>query len=314
MNAELDQIEKNNTWEYVPRPADNNVIGTKWVFRNKLHEDGQVVKIKARLVCKGYAQLEVFKGFKVYQMDVKSAFLNGDPEEEVYTEQPDGFEIGDNPVMTVHEGDEKIKEAKLQHHKNMFEGLRLIEDEVIEHYLNRVNEIVNSIRGLGEQLTNSVMVKKVLRTLPNFYNPKVSIIEKSKNLNSLNLDEVHRILTGYEMRIIKPKPIDKEAAFQTLKKLKIKEEKESEDSDDELIAYLARKFKKGTSKHKGKSPFKCFNYGEETDEENDSDDEVLFMTIEDDVSLATREKYYDEEELEGEVQWQIVGSKNWKDL
>ena len=58
MNYELDQIEKNNTWELVPRPKDKNFIGTKWVFRNKLNEDGQVTKNKARLVCKGYAQVE----------------------------------------------------------------------------------------------------------------------------------------------------------------------------------------------------------------------------------------------------------------
>ena len=55
MNEELDQIEKNQTWDLVPRPKDKNVIGTKWVFKNKMNEDGQVVRSKARLVCKGYA-------------------------------------------------------------------------------------------------------------------------------------------------------------------------------------------------------------------------------------------------------------------
>jgi hypothetical protein len=58
MDEELDQIEKNDTWELVPRPKKKNVIGTKWVFRNKLNEDGQVTRNKARLVCKGYAQIE----------------------------------------------------------------------------------------------------------------------------------------------------------------------------------------------------------------------------------------------------------------
>lgn len=110
MNDELDQIEKNDTWELVPRPTDKNIIGSKWVFKNKLNEQGKVVRNKARLVCKGYAQVEgqdfdetfapvarmeairmflayaCHKKFKVYQMDVKSAFLNGDLEEEVYME------------------------------------------------------------------------------------------------------------------------------------------------------------------------------------------------------------------------------------
>jgi hypothetical protein len=120
MKEELNQIEKNETWELVPRPKDKNVIGTKWVFRNKLDEDGQIVRNKARLVCKGYAQVEgidfeetfapvarleaiimflafvCFKNFKVYQMDVKSSFLNGNLEEEVYIEQPKGFQLSEN--------------------------------------------------------------------------------------------------------------------------------------------------------------------------------------------------------------------------
>jgi hypothetical protein len=58
MEEELHQIEKNETWELVPRPKNKNVIGTKWVFRNKLNEDGQVTRNKEILVCKGYAQVE----------------------------------------------------------------------------------------------------------------------------------------------------------------------------------------------------------------------------------------------------------------
>eukprot|EP00253_Pinus_taeda_P003928 PITA_03928 len=123
MDEELEQIERNNTWELVPRPKDNNVIGTKWVFKNKMNENGEVIRNKARLVCKGYAQqegidfeenfapvarleairmflaLSSFQNFKVFQMDVKSAFLNGDLEEEVYIEQPDGFILGNDPNL-----------------------------------------------------------------------------------------------------------------------------------------------------------------------------------------------------------------------
>ena len=117
MEEELSQIKKNETCELVPRPKDRSVFGTKWVFRNKLNEDGQVTKNKARLVCKGYAQVkgvyfkETFspvarmeailiilayacsKRVKVYQMDVKSTFLNGKLKEEVYIQQPEGFHL-----------------------------------------------------------------------------------------------------------------------------------------------------------------------------------------------------------------------------
>ena len=123
MDEELERIEKNNTWELVPRPKDKNVIGTKWIFKNKLNENGEVIRNKARLVCKGYAQeegidfeetfapvarleairmflaLSSFQKFKVFQMDVKSSFLNGDLEEEVYIEQPDGFILGNDPKL-----------------------------------------------------------------------------------------------------------------------------------------------------------------------------------------------------------------------
>jgi hypothetical protein len=58
MNEELDQIEKNNTWEMVQKPKGKNVIGSKWIFKNKMNEQGQVVRNKARLVYKGYAQIE----------------------------------------------------------------------------------------------------------------------------------------------------------------------------------------------------------------------------------------------------------------
>ena len=122
MNEELDRIEKNNTWELVPRPADKNVVGSKWVFKNKMNEQGQIVRNKSRLVCKGYAQVEgqyfdetfapmeilesirmflayaTHKKFKVYQMDVKSTFLNGDlEEEEVYIDKLEGFQLIYNP-------------------------------------------------------------------------------------------------------------------------------------------------------------------------------------------------------------------------
>ena len=58
MNDELSQIKKSGTWELIPRPKDKNIICTKWVFKNKMNEEGKIVKNKARLVCKGYAQVE----------------------------------------------------------------------------------------------------------------------------------------------------------------------------------------------------------------------------------------------------------------
>lgn len=59
MEEELNQIVKNQTWELVPRPKDKNVIGTKWVFRNKLNENGQKLRNKAILICKDILKMKV---------------------------------------------------------------------------------------------------------------------------------------------------------------------------------------------------------------------------------------------------------------
>jgi len=115
IHEELNQFTQNEVWIVVPRTKQMNVIGTKWVFKNKLDEQGVIVRNKAGLVAKGYnqeenidfgetyapvARLEAVRlllayacmnGFKLQQMDVKSAFLNGYIDEEVYVSQPLGF-------------------------------------------------------------------------------------------------------------------------------------------------------------------------------------------------------------------------------
>ena len=119
MVEEYNSIMKNDVWEEVPRPHDRSVVGSRWIFKINYAADGSVEKFKAKFVAKGYAQKEgidyeetfspVAKytsirsvislvaqmGWEIHQMDAKTAFLNGVIQEEVYIEQPEGFETHD---------------------------------------------------------------------------------------------------------------------------------------------------------------------------------------------------------------------------
>ncbi|GJU31301.1 retrovirus-related pol polyprotein from transposon TNT 1-94, partial [Tanacetum coccineum] len=86
MQEELNQFVANDVWELVPQPRNMTIIGTKWVFRNKLDEN--VARLESIRILLAYA---CALDFKLFQMDVKSAFLNGFINEEVYVAQPPGF-------------------------------------------------------------------------------------------------------------------------------------------------------------------------------------------------------------------------------
>ncbi|GJS60674.1 retrovirus-related pol polyprotein from transposon TNT 1-94 [Tanacetum coccineum] len=91
MQDEIHEFDQLDVWELVPPPDCAMIIALKWIYKVKLDEYGDVLKNKTRLVAKGYRQEEV------YQMDVKTAFLNGELKEEVYVSQPEGFVDPDRP-------------------------------------------------------------------------------------------------------------------------------------------------------------------------------------------------------------------------
>ncbi len=117
MIEEYDSIMKNDVWDVVPRPKGKPVVSSKWIYKIKHSTDGRIEKYKARFVARGFSQaqgvdydetfapvarystirsilaLSAMMGWKLHQMDVKTAFLNGKIEEEVYIQQPLGFEI-----------------------------------------------------------------------------------------------------------------------------------------------------------------------------------------------------------------------------
>ena len=120
MNEELKSMDKNQVWELVKLPFRHRSVGCKWVFKTKLDKNGNIERFKARLVAKGFTQkdgvdyketfspvskkdslriimaLVAYYDLELHQMDVKTAFLNGDLEEEVYVKQHEGFILKDN--------------------------------------------------------------------------------------------------------------------------------------------------------------------------------------------------------------------------
>ena len=116
MHEKLNQFVRNDVWELALRPEGVHVIGPKWIFKNKTGEDGEIIQNKSRFMAQGYTQIEgvdfdeslapvarlesirilisiaCTMNFKLYQIDVKCAFLNGYLNKEVFIEQPKGFE------------------------------------------------------------------------------------------------------------------------------------------------------------------------------------------------------------------------------
>jgi hypothetical protein len=115
VQSEMDSILTNETWKICPKSMGCKPIGCKWIFKKKLRSDGTIEKYKARLVVKGFTQKEgeyffdtyshvarmttirvlialaASHKFLVHQMDVKTAFLNRELDEQIYMQQPDGF-------------------------------------------------------------------------------------------------------------------------------------------------------------------------------------------------------------------------------
>ncbi|GAA0146952.1 transmembrane signal receptor [Lithospermum erythrorhizon] len=200
MDAEIQAIEKNNTWKLTSLPKGKKSIGVKWVYKSKYNKDNQVDKLKARLVVKGYKQKlgvdydEVFAPvarmetirmviamaaqmkWSIFQMDVKSAFLNGVLKEEVYVDQPTGYvKKGNNSNML----DEFNKEMT-----NRFE---MTDTRFMSFFLGL--EVMQTTEGIF--LSQKKYVGDIFKKFKmKFYNPIKTPVETRLHLNKVGKGEL----------------------------------------------------------------------------------------------------------------------------
>ena len=116
-------------------------------------------------------------------------------------------------LISSYEKNQKVKDAKLQTYRLKFEQLKMNEDETVSKYFLRVEELVNSMKDIGEKIEESFLVQKILRSLPDRFNPKVFVIEELNDLKILSIDQLLGTLTTYEMRISKDKSTTRETSF-----------------------------------------------------------------------------------------------------
>lgn len=138
MQEEYNSLLENKTWEVVDRPTNRKVLTSRWVFKRKLGSDGDVARYKARFVVRGFSQiygldfdetyasvvksasyrilfaLQARFGWKCHQMDIKTAFLNGDLEHEIFVEPPDGYPETSDKVLKLRKSLYGLKQAPRQ--------------------------------------------------------------------------------------------------------------------------------------------------------------------------------------------------------
>lgn len=148
MHSELASLDVNNTWELMSLPAGRKAIKTKWVFKTKRDDDGTVLRYKARLVAKGCSQtygvdytetyspvvrytslrlliaMAAQRGLSIDQMDAITAYLQGDLDEEIYTQQPEGFDDGSGRVCKLKKAMYGLKQSGRQWNRCLDDALQ----------------------------------------------------------------------------------------------------------------------------------------------------------------------------------------------
>src|SRR4051812_25018517 len=204
VHNEMDSILSNGTWELSERPYGCKPVGCKWVFKKKLKPDGTIEKYKAWLVAKGYTQREgedyfdtyspfarlttirvllslaASYGLIVHQMDVKTAFLNGELEEEIYMDQPDGFVVKGEEIKVCKllKSLYGLKQAPKQWHEKFDRTLTSVGFSV-----NEADKCVYYRHGGGEGVILCLYVDDIL-----IFGTNMKVINEVKSFLSKSFD------------------------------------------------------------------------------------------------------------------------------
>jgi hypothetical protein len=147
----------------------------------------------------------------------------------------DAWEI----LETTYEGTNLVKATKLQMLVSKFERIEMLEDETFDDFFGKLSEIRNSMINLGKKVSDTKIVRKVMRSLPDRFKMKVTAIESCTDLETLRIEELVGALQTYEFSLSKPRK-NKDLALRTLRKNS--DESSDEEPDDEKIALVARKY------------------------------------------------------------------------
>jgi hypothetical protein len=204
IQEEMDSIMGNKTWKVVDLPPGSKPIGCKWIFKRKMKVDGTIDKFKARLVAKGFTQKEGIDYFDTYapvariasirmlialasihkfvihQMDVKTAFLNGELDEEVYMKQPEGFVIKgqEDKVCKLTKSLYGLKQAPKQWHQK-FDQVVLANGYII----NESDKCIYSKFQNGKGVMICLYVDDML-----IFGTSINEVEETKAFLSKNFD------------------------------------------------------------------------------------------------------------------------------
>ena len=146
-------------------------------------------------------------------------------------------------LQTTYEGTKAVKDSKLQRLTTSFEEIKMEEDESFDEFYAKLKDIVNSAFYLGETIPEPMVVRKVLRFLPERFHTKITAIEESKDIDSIPLTELIGNLQTYELGLTRLGKWTKSKSM-ALKAKSNETDESSDDKDSKMRSYITRQFKK----------------------------------------------------------------------